>query len=382
MSETIHDIVSRNSTVIEMVTIAANPRYDIPVNPSIDIATITADDNDPKFVNVEILRSDVTSGNGRRYNADTVRQVSAMIPGVHGFFGHPDPAKFGFEFREPQCIYVGSMVDEMEDGHVRAIAKAYLFKTSNLREWIPKSIAANNPMTVSINGRGDIVRRGDYVDVMNMNVLESIDWANPGTEGIGTSRAISVVKEMRENTKTGGNNMDDVKSIIGNVTVTELKAYNPSAFKGMVESVSLTELREHNPNLVKAIEDAAKITEMKLTVGGVEKSVSLTEIQGIVGGLETKVTEFTAKEAKDKLDKFKSEKIIELVPENLREQVAKRVSGTDEASITESINGELTYIREMTGGVNNPVGRTGRSAPDDMKSAMASLFGHKVEDKK
>ena len=301
-----------------------------------------------------------------------------MVPGVQGFLGHPDPSKYGFEFREPQCIFVGSMLDTMEDGSVRCIAKCYLFKSSRLREWIPKSIAANNPMTVSINGRADVIRSGEYIDVVTVNDLESIDWANPGTEGISSSRAMSVVREM-ENNNNGGNTME-VKDILKNATVTEFKAFNPDGYSSMVKSISLTELQAHNPDLVKAIEDSARISEMKLTIGGTEKVVKLTEMQGIVTDLEGQVA--TAKnEAKEsKLTEFKTAKIAEMIPEELREQVSKRVTGDTEDAIVASINAEIGYIREMKGlGANDPIGRHVSHSSDSVKESVARLFGSKKD---
>lgn len=376
MNEQIYDIIKCDTRVLEMVS--ETTMINVPVHPSINIDVITADDPDPRFVNVEVIRGGTISGNNRRYNNENVRQINKMVPGVQGFLGHPDPSKYGFEFREPQCIFVGSMLDTMEDGSVRCIAKCYLFKSSRLREWIPKSIAANNPMTVSINGRADVIRSGEYIDVVTVNDLESIDWANPGTEGISSSRAMSVVREM-ENNNNGGNTME-VKDILKNATVTEFKAFNPDGYSSMVKSISLTELQAHNPDLVKAIEDSARISEMKLTIGGTEKVVKLTEMQDIVTDLEGQVA--TAKnEAKEsKLTEFKTAKIAEMIPEELREQVSKRVTGDTEDAIVASINAEIGYIREMKGlGANDPIGRQTSHSSDSVKESVARLFGSKKD---
>ena len=136
LSEKIFDTLRCDARILEMVT--DDVLLNVPISPSIDIDAITADDPDPKFVNIEILRGGTISGNYRRYNNNNARQISELAPGVQGFLGHPDPSKYGFEFRDPQCIYVGSMLDTMPDGLVRCIAKCYLFKTSPLREWVPR----------------------------------------------------------------------------------------------------------------------------------------------------------------------------------------------------------------------------------------------------
>lgn len=376
MSEQIYDIIRCDAKILEMVS--ENAMINVPVHSSINIDVITADDPDPRFVNVEVIRGGTISGNNRRYNNENVRQVSRMVPGVQGFLGHPDPMKHGFEFREPQCIFVGSALDTMEDGIIRCIAKCYLFKSSKLREWIPKSIAANKPMTVSINGRADIIRSGEYVDVVTVNELESIDWANPGTEGIGSSKAMSVVREM-ENLNNGGNTEMEVKDILKNATVTEFKAFNPEGYTNMMKSMTITELQANNPSLFEQIQTGARITEMTLKVGGEEKSVKLTEMQGIITGLETALATEKSETMKAKLTEFKSNKIVELIPEELREQVSKRVVGGTEEEITTSINNEMAYIREMKGlGQNEPIGRvTNRKTDDDVKDSVARLFGSK-----
>lgn len=376
MNEQIYDIIKCDTRVLEMVS--ETTMINVPIHPSINIDVITADDPEPRFVNVEVIRGGTISGNNRRYNNENVRQINKMVPGVQGFLGHPDPSKYGFEFREPQCIFVGSMLDTMEDGSIRCIAKCYLFKSSRLREWIPKSIAANNPMTVSINGRADVIRSGEYIDVVTVNDLESIDWANPGTEGISSSKAMSVVREM-ENNNNGGNTME-VKDILKNATVTEFKAFNPDGYSSMVKSISLTELQAHNPDLVKAIEDSARISEMKLTIGGTEKVVKLTEMQGIVTDLEGQVATAKNEAQASKLTEFKTAKIAEMIPEELREQVAKRVTGDTEDAIVASINAEIGYIREMKGlGANDPIGRQVSHSSDSVKESVARLFGSKKD---
>lgn len=381
MSEQIFDIIRCESRILEMVT--ESTMINVPVHPSINLDVIVGDDADPKFVNVEVIRGNTISGNNRRYSNDSARQVARMVPGVQGFLGHPDPSKFGFEFREPQCIYVGSMIDTMEDGTVRCIAKAYLFKSSRLREWVPKSIAAGNPMTVSINGRADVIRNGEYVDVVTVNELESIDWANPGTEGISSSKAMSVVREMENNTNNGGKNMEmEVKDVLKNATVTEFKAFNPDGYANMVKSIGLTELQAHNPALVDAIKDSAKITEMTLKVGGKDQQVKLTEMQGIITDLESRLATAEGATKAAKLTEYKTAKIAEMIPEDLREMVSKRVTGDTEESILASINNEIAYIREMKGlGANDPIGMAGRGSGNtpDIKDQVASLFGVTVK---
>lgn len=370
-------IMVSDKRICEMVSEMS--MINVPVDPRIDIDTITADDPDPKFVNVEVIRAGV-SNNNRRYNNNIVKEISQLIVGCQGFFGHPDPSKYGFEFREPQCIYVGSIIDEMPDGLNRCIAKAYLFKTSQLREWVPKSIAAGNPMTVSINGSADIMRGGDIIDVVHMTDLQSVDWANPGTEGLETSRAMSVVTEMNE----GGNKMAETinaQDIIKNVSVAELRAYNPGAYDTIIKGTTVQELQSINPALVQSIIESNRITEMEFTIGGKKENVKVSELQAKFDGYEATITELNSKFQKAELDAYKNQKIAEMVDEDHIEAFKKRVTGNTKAEIDASINSEIEFVREMGGMNNRPAPRKAPGRDDDIKDAVARMFGVKSENK-
>lgn len=370
--ETIRELITFDNRILEMVT--DDSLLNVTVDDRIDIATIISDDENPMFVNVEVVRAGI-SGNNRRYSNGVVREVNALVPGVQGFLGHPDPSKFGFEFREPQCIYVGSMIDVLPDNTERCIAKCYIFKNSPLREWVPKSIAANNPMTVSINAIGDVIQSDSIIDVIHISELQSIDWANPGTEGMFTSKAMSVVSEQKS--IIGGSEMDP-KEIIKNATVAEFKAYNPNCVNSLLKSVTVAELQAANPDIVNEIKTSATVTEMTLTVDGAERQVKFTEMQGIIDGKDAKITELNNTINSMKVAELKSKKIAELVPEQYRDKIASRITGNTEAEITECINNEIAYIREMGGLDNTPGGRQQHeSTTDDVKAQVAKLFGHK-----
>ena len=369
--ETIRELITFDNRILEMVT--DDSLLNVAVDDRIDIATIISDDENPMFVNVEVVRAGI-SGNNRRYNNGVVREVNALVSGVQGFLGHPDPSKFGFEFREPQCIYVGSIVDVLPDNTERCIAKCYIFKNSPLREWIPKSIAANNPMTVSINAIGDVIQSDSIIDVIHISELQSIDWANPGTEGMFTSKAMSVVSEQKS--IIGGSEMDP-KEIIKNATVAEFKAYNPNGVNSLLKSVTVAELQAANPDIVNEIKTSATVTEMTLTVDGAERQVKFTEMQGIIDGKDAKITELSNTINSMKVSELKSKKIAELVPEQYRDKIASRITGNTEAEITECINNEIAYIREMGGLDNTPGGIQQHGSTEDVKAQVAKLFGHK-----
>lgn len=177
----------------------------------------------------------------------------------------------------------------------------------------------------------------------------------------------------------------EVKDVMKNITVTELKAYNPEAYAGILRSATLQEMQANNPALVKQIEDSARITEMALTIGGKQETVKLGDIQAKITEMEGKVTAAESALATAKLTEFKQAKIAEMIPEDLREQVSKRVTGGTEQAIIDSINAEIGYIREMRGlGPNDPIGVNTRGASgahggeEDIKEMVGGIFGAKV----
>lgn len=359
-----------SSRIVEMVSSSS---INIDVDPKINITELTKDDEDPMFVIVEVIRAGL-SGNNRRYSNPIIQSIASMIPGVQGFLGHKDPTKSSFEFREPQCIYVGSKVEEIGNGKLRTLGKCYIFRSSLLREWIPKSIAAGNPLTVSVYGSGDVMRSTDGIlDVVKMNVLESIDWANPGTQGVSTSQALNIVSEMLD--EKGGTQMDR-QEIISSVAISELKAFNPNVVSQLIGGATIAELKENNPKLYDEIVKSAQISEMNLKIDGNEKSVKISEIQSIIDSKDKTIAEMKENADKKDLEVFKSSKIAELVDEAFRDKIAGRVTGSTKEEIEASIKSEVTYIQEMLGdnNSNQPRGNKAKASTDELKNDVISLF--------
>lgn len=368
--------------IVELIS--ASSSIQIPTDPGVDISAIIGDDYEPMFAVVEVIRAGV-SGNDRRYGNPVVQQIHSMITGVQGFLGHKDPEKSHFEFREPQSIYVGSKIEEMGNGMMRVLGKSYIFKNSKLREWIPKSIAAGNPLTVSIYGDGDVIRGSDGIlEVLKMTSLESIDWANPGTQGMSTSQAVAVVSELKDEPK-GGNEPMERQEVVSGVTISEVKAFNPTLINSAIAGVTIAELKENNADLYNSIVESAKITEMKLKIGDAEKVVKLDDVQDILDARDATIAEMKNNEAKAKLETFKSTKIAEMVDEKYREKISARVTGSTEDEITASIKAESTYIAEMIGtGVNNPPAGSGANVADYATAlgSMKNAFGVKEKESK
>lgn len=372
------DIVT-HSPIIEIAN--EQQTINVPVDLRVDVDVLTSDDPNPMFVNVEVVRTGISKTNRRKYDNTVVNQISEMIPGTLGYLGHPDPAKTSFEFREPHTIFVGSIVQEMADGGIKSIAKAYIFKSSHLREWIPKSIAAGRPLTVSINALGDIINdaTNKLIHVKRVTQLDSIDWANPGTEGFGTSQALSVVSELQNQDDKGGSQMSENRQdVVKGITLAEMKAYNPDIVASAIKGVTIAEFQATNPELYKQIQESGRIAEMQLTIGGEQKTVKIAEMQETINGYESKIQKLEGDIETSKITEYKTRKIAE-VPEQYRDAVAKRVIGKTEKEIDTAIESELAYIKEIAGNNwdNPPRGNGAKKTDGDIEAQVKNLFGVK-----
>lgn len=119
---------------------------DIPYFSDVDIAELTAGDDDPMFLTLPIGQANVTSKNGRHYDgeflAELERQVIANKP--IGIMGHLKAEDLGTEFPAEAIHWVGTKrVGEMLWG------KGYVPKGA-ARERIRRYKATNKPLATSI----------------------------------------------------------------------------------------------------------------------------------------------------------------------------------------------------------------------------------------
>lgn len=119
---------------------------DIPYFSDVDIAELTAGDDDPMFLTLPIGQANVASKNGRYYDgeflAELERQVAANKP--IGIMGHLKEADLGTEFPAEAIHWVGTKrVGEMLWG------KGYV-PAGAARERIRRYKATNKPLATSI----------------------------------------------------------------------------------------------------------------------------------------------------------------------------------------------------------------------------------------
>jgi hypothetical protein len=369
---------------IQEISSIVQTTVDVKIDESIDVKRLTKGDDDPIYANVEVIRTGVVSGNRRRYDDNCVRGLAEMIIGTQGFLGHPDPEKTSFEFRIPQCVFVGKEIEPLPDSSgSRLIAKAYIYPDSPLRKWVPISLITGKPLTVSINGVADLYYNDmeNVIDVLQFVKLDSIDWANTGTEGIGSSQALSIVNEM-----LGGENMDPNtprQAIVSQVTISEMRTFNAPVLEMAIRETTVEELQRLNPRAVQAIQDAARVTEMALKVDGTDKTVKLADVQSIITGYEDTIHTLNTTIETQKVTEIKQRELGKIADPKIREKVEKRIVGTTEAEIVASVASEVAYISEMTGMRidNPPIGQQPTTATDKDVTLFKNVFGVVEPDK-
>ena len=175
------------------------------------------------------------------------------------------------------------------------------------------------------------------------------------------------------------------QDVIRNVTVSELRAYNPSGYEGVIQSITVHELQQHNKSLYDKIVEDNKVTSVALSLGGKEEKVQISEMQGVVDKLESRIKDLEGEIETAKVSEMRTRLVAQYIPDDLRAKVMPRIGGNTEDEIKKSIETEVAYIEEMSGtkvsmGKNNPIGRNSDD-PDDLKKSVLSMFGVKDEKK-
>jgi len=174
------------------------------------LSEMVKDDEKPFFVEFVGLYEGM-SGNRRLYTKEAVEScVDAMI-GVNMYKGHQQPGSESWLYREPVGKIVAARIATIEVGGKRVLAakgKAYITEAdTKLRSDIKKKMAG----PLSILGDARAVRQlgSDERRITHIHKpLKSIDFCNPGTNGMELAGVTAVVTEMSNDGKTQGKEED------------------------------------------------------------------------------------------------------------------------------------------------------------------------------
>lgn len=374
MNEELFDVLEMSDYLCEIVS--ADESCVVPTDPRVNIAELTKDDDSPMFATVEIIRNG-KSRNRRNYPADLVMKLKEQVVGIVSYQGHSDPSQRGFEFREPQGIFVGASVTNDGD-KVRLLGKQYIFKTSSLREWLPKSIACGNPMSVSIQGSAKCTKRVDgSIDVLEIVNLESIDWCNAGTQGCPNSLNLSLTTEMVERSEEMLDDVKVVEEVVEEPTndpIIEEVTEEPT--NEVTEEVSVED--EENPVAEEVVEEptedkVVEIAEEPTVEPLSEMEVKISEMEALITEKDTLIAELEA----EILGFYKKEKLAEVREED-RAIFESRLTGTTKEEIDSQLTEMVEFAKAIRGFDNQPVGaikKNNTASDEDIKEQVIRLFG-------
>lgn len=281
---------------------------EIAIESLVDIKKLTEGDPDPFFATVKALRVG-KSGNKKNFSMENLKQVLAQLP-LYGYKGHIKEEEISYRFREPVTSWIGGKI--IEDW---LYVKGYISpQHESLRKDVALSLKVGRPMPVSILGFMKLKKQGEYYDVLDINML-SIDWANPGVEGIKGTQVIEVGKEQAKNQTTKEDDMPTKEEILAALTKDEIKTARPdlvgSIQSEMQESDEAKKQKEKDKTERDTLEKENK--DLKKQVIDTHRDKLLAEIQdenirGLAGDLlqgeTTEELDKNWKLVKEKLGKF------------------------------------------------------------------------------
>ena len=280
---------------------------DIPYFSDVNIAELTAGDDDPMFLTLPIGQANVTSRNGRHYDNDFVaeleRQVIANKP--VGIMGHLKPEDLGTEFPEEAIHWVGTKrVGEMLWG------KGYV-PPGAARERVRRYKATNKPLATSIFAEA----AGVYdkaVSAIRMAAkslkLNQIDIGPADRVGVPSLARLPLVTSEMQSNNDSEEQMDKLQ-VINEMTADDARLLPKPVTEAILATVKpapevqlVTELRDalgvdDKADVVKLVTELKKATEtaaktavsnrIKELVEDKEKGIKVESMRGVVTELVT-----------------------------------------------------------------------------------------------
>lgn len=215
------------------------------------------EDKDPQFALLKV-RAGSVSKNGNHWPDKILHDVAEQVNKNEpvGYLGHIRPQDKGHVFPEPQTLWLGASVVTGDDGKPTLYVKGYNLPDSDARKHIKSGVIK----TASWSGKavGKVVNR---VNMIEQFILESIDWARPGTNGMD-ARIVAVTSEMEGSEKE----MD-----WATVTLDDIEKGNPALFTLLEQRVAAK-----NATVVQEMED--KIAKADEAVSVIDKLCEVLKI--------------------------------------------------------------------------------------------------------
>ncbi len=250
----------------------------VPIDKEV-IKRISEGDDNPLFITMQIL-SEGVSKNRRNYTPELVQQVADSIneKRPNGYQGHLTSEERKTKAPDPLVMWLGAVTKE-ENGKKVVYARGYVMPDEKkFRTYLRKAKALGKNVAMSIQGTAEKAVYNAKAAAYDLQgfVLDSVDFAREGSEGVPNNGTLILASEMFDEDKSNkGENAVDKIDVLKNATVSEMREYNPSL-------VSELEASATNEQLVS---EMAGIKELV----GDEPAVTIAEMQTKNRTLEAKV---------------------------------------------------------------------------------------------
>lgn len=261
-----------------------NHPKNIPLFPGVDIDSLTAGDNEPKYVILPVAEADVVSANGIYYSEEFVSEIERQMIAKRptGNQGHIKDEDRETVFPTPAGYWVGAT----RTGKT-LWGKAYLPPNHPMREMVLRALAVGGGMATSIYGTGNRVwdkTRAAFVAIAKEFNLEHIDFAPSERAGVGSlARVPVVVSEMKHQEDM---KMPEKADIIKELTVGDIPQPLKDAIVGESSAVKvLAEMRQQlglgeKDDLTKVIAEL-KAKKDKIETDAIEAAI-ISEVKAQV----------------------------------------------------------------------------------------------------
>lgn len=308
-----------NGIVQEMSDKFEGGNIDVPLAPGVDLTALIAGDDNPVFVTIDAL-SDTISGNKRRWTSDELHRIAEQVneKKPDGYQGHLKAEDRSSKAPDATTIWLGAKVAN-HNGRNRLFVKGYVLpKADKFRNYLEKAVAAGKNVAVSVYGQA-MERWNESLQAFEVQnfVLESIDWARSGSEGVPNSGYVKITQEMQD----GGDPVDKVQ---------------------VLQATTVSEMQEHNPAVVQEIQEAGRsaiVSEMVEKLG----LESDADVVKTVAEMQTERNTLRSQVADQEVDKLLGNKVANVSARKmLKKQVVGEMNGaTDLKVVQETVENVL-----------------------------------------
>jgi len=280
------------------------------------LAEMTKGDEKPFFIDFTALYEGV-SGNNRDYTKDAVESCVQAMVGVNMYKGHEEPGTSSWKYREPVGRVVAAKNSQIVVDGRRVLAakgKAYITQADpKLRSDIVSKMAG----PLSILGNARAVREIGSAKRTITRIhkpLKSIDFCNPGTNGMAHAGVTAVVREMSEDDQTHQKPDPQGTPEMTKLTIEQLKAEYGAEIRALVSEQLDDQLQEITAEKTKLTEAQSKFDsdkkEFETTIA--EQKAEIEDLTKKNGELETEIAEQKKAAMKADLNAFAAEHVAEM----------------------------------------------------------------------